>query len=168
MTKLTELDLEFDFSGAVNAYQFDSDELHGASNGQRVDFIAEYNDRYRFIEVKDPDHPEATNPEAFVAKFSQEKLVNSLAGKFRDTFFFKTQCSEYDQNKKIDYIVLLSCAAIEDAMMLTKQDLLHQKIPIQHARWTGKPEISCTLMNLQKYKEIFGSDSVRRISEGAE
>lgn len=166
MTKLIELDLEFDFSGAVNAYQFDSDELHGASTGQRVDFIAEYNDRYRFIEVKDPDHPEATNPEAFVAKFSQEKLVNSLAGKFRDTFFFKTQCSEYDPNKKIDYIVLLSCAAIDDAMMLTKQDLLHRKIPIQHANWSGQPVISCSLMNLQKYKELFGEESIRRISEG--
>ncbi len=168
MTKLTELDLEFNFSSAVNAYQFDSHELHGVSTGQRVDFITEYNDRYRFIEVKDPDYPEAVNPEAFVTKFNQEKLINSLAGKFRDTFFFKTQCTDYNSNKSIDYIVLLSCAAIDDAMMLNKQDLLHRKIPVQHAQWAGKPAISCALMNLQKYKEIFGEDSVRRISEGAE
>ena len=168
MTKLTELDLEFDFSNAENAYQFDSDELHGTSTGQRVDFVAEYDDRYRFIEVKDPDHPEATNPAAFLAKLSNEKLINSLAGKFRDTFFFKTLCAEYAPQKKIDYIVLLSCSAIDDAMMLTKQDQLHRKIPIQHAKWSGQPAISCSLMNLRKYKEIFGENSVRRISEGTE
>ena len=168
MTKLAELDLEFDFSNAVNAYQFDSDELHGTSTGQRVDFIAEYENCYLFIEVKDPDHPAATNPAAFLAKLSNEKLVNSLAGKFRDTFFFKTLCAEYDRQKKIDYIVLLSCSAIDDAMMLTKQDQLHRKIPIQHTQWSGQPTISCSLMSLQKYKELFGENSVRRISEGTE
>lgn len=168
MTKLIELDLEFDFETANNAFQFDSDELHGASTAKRVDFVAEYDDCYRFIEVKDPDQPGAANPAAFIRKFSSENLVNSLAGKFRETLFFRSLCADHDSDKKIEYIVLLSCEAIEPAMMLAKQDNLHRKIPIQHTQWTSNCAVRCVLMNLRQYKRIYGENSVRRISEGDE
>lgn len=168
MTKLTELDLEFDFETAINAIQFDLDEIHGTSTAKRVDFIAEYDNCYRFIEVKDPDNPSATNPLAFVRKFQSENLVDSLAGKFRDSLFFRTLCADNDTSKDIEYIVLLSCEAIEPAMMLAKQDILHRKIPIQHAQWTKASAVKCVLLNLSQYKRIYGEQSVRRISEGAE
>ncbi len=92
MNKLVELDLEFDFETANNALQFDSDELHGTSTAKRVDFVAEYEDCYRFIEVKDPDQPGVTNPAAFIRKFTSGELLDSLAGKFRDTVFFRSLC----------------------------------------------------------------------------
>lgn len=168
MTKLIELDLEFDFEAANNAFQFDSDEIHGTSTAKRVDFVAEYDDCYRFIEVKDPDQPDAANPAAFIRKFQSENLVNSLAGKFRDTLFFRALCADHDSNKKIEYVVLLSCEAIEPAMMMAKQDILHRKIPIQHSLWVNDSAVKCVLMNLRQYKRIFGETSVRRISEGAE
>lgn len=168
MTKLVELDLEFDFSDAVNAYQFDSDAIHATSTAKRVDFIAEYADCYRFIEVKDPDQPGATNPAAFLTKFRTGNLLDSLAGKFRDTVFFRSLCTDQDNDKKIEYIVLLSCEAIEPAMMLAKMDTLHRKIPIQHDTWCDQAATRCVLMNLQQYKNFFGENSVRRLSEGTE
>jgi hypothetical protein len=166
MTKLTELDLEFDFSDATGAFPFDSDELHGTSTAKRVDFIVEYSDCYRYIEVKDPDQPGAANATAFIKKFKSETLINSLAGKFRDTVFFRKLSSKHNNEKRIDYIVLLSCAALEPAMMMTKQDLLHRKIPIEHAEWILSPVANCVLMNLEQYKRRFGEQSVRRISDG--
>jgi hypothetical protein len=167
MTKLVELDLEFDFATANNAFQFDCDELHGTSSAKRVDFVAEFDDCYRFIEVKDPDQPDAVNPEAFITKFQSKNLVDSLAGKFRDTLFFRSLCVEHDRNKKIEYIVLLSCEALEPAMIMAKQDILHRKIPIQHAQWAENSAVRCVLINLSQYKRIYGETSVRRISEGA-
>jgi len=166
MTKLVEVDLEFDFSDAIHAFQFDSNELHGTSSAKRIDFIAEYDDCYRFIEVKDPDKPGAANPEAFIRKFKSQKLIESLAGKFRDTLFFRHLTSNHENEKRIDYIVLLSCAAIEPAMMMAKQDLLHRKIPIENSVWTKNPVANCVLMNLEQYKKSFGENSVRRISSG--
>jgi hypothetical protein len=165
MNKLIELDLEFDFSTANSAFKFDSDELHGTSTAKRVDFVAEYDDCYRFIEVKDPDIPSAFNPEAFIRKLQSENLVDSLAGKFRDTLFFRAQCADHDNSKKIEYVILLSCEAIEPAMMMAKQDILHRKIPIQHTLWTKNSAVKCVLMNLGRYKRVFGEASVRRISE---
>lgn len=169
MTKLTEDDLEFDFSDANQAIRFDCDTVHGdTSKAQRVDFIAEYDDHYRFIEVKDPDQPGASNPQAFFEKLRNQKLEKSLAGKFRDTLFFRHLTSEHNQNKSIKYVVLLSCTALEPAMLMAKQDLLFRDIPLENPAWWNNRVADCILVNLQQYKLLFGENSVRRISEGAE
>ena len=168
MTKLVELDLEFDFSDAIHAFQFDADELHGSSTAKRIDFIAEYDDCYRFIEVKDPDIPGATNPQSFLTKLNSGKLLTSLASKYRDTLFFRGLYTEHNETKPIKYIVLLSCEAIEPAMMLTKQDQLHRMIPVQHEQWSKNAAETCVLLNLQQYKSCFGQHSVRRISDGTQ
>ncbi|MBH9740668.1 hypothetical protein [Vibrio navarrensis] len=168
MSKLAEEDLEFDFSDARQAFRFDCDDLHGASSkAQRVDFIAEYDDYYLFIEVKDPDNPGASNPEAFMAKLRNQKLEKSLAGKFRDTLFFRHLTSEHNQNKSIKYVVLLSCTAIEPAMLMAKRDLLYREIPLENPAWRNHRVADCILVNLQQYRDLFGENSVRRISEGA-
>jgi len=57
MTVLSENDLEFDFRSAMEAIRFDDDALHNPNTIKRVDFIAEFNYRFIFIEVKDPDMP---------------------------------------------------------------------------------------------------------------
>jgi hypothetical protein len=169
MTLLVEKDLEFDFTDANHAFQFDSNELHGTSSkAQRVDFIAEYEDSYRFIEVKDPDHPESSNVLGFMEKFQNQTLVKSLAGKFRDTLFFRHLTPEHNQNKRIDYIVLLSCSALEPAMLMAKQELLYREIPLENPAWFSNPAANCVLLNLEQYKLTFGETSARRISEGAE
>lgn len=164
MTKLIEIDLEFDFSDAINAFQFDDDTYHGGSTVQRVDFIAEYEDCYRFVEVKDPDVPGAANVQGFVDKFKSGKLIQSLAGKYRDTLFFRTIQSKAD--KKIEYIVLLSMSSLDIPLLLAKQDELHKSIPFEHGQWPNKSASACVILNMQQWKKRFGENSVRRISDG--
>jgi len=163
VTKLVENDLEFDFSDAISAIQFDDDSTHGDNSMKRVDFIAEYEDGYRFIEVKDPDIPSADNSEGFLKKFQSGKLVSSLAGKYRDSILFRVLANKAD--KQFDYIVLLSMATLEPALLLTKQDQLHRSIPHNHAQWQLPSARSCVILNLEQYKNQFGVHSVRRISE---
>ena len=88
MTTIREIDLEFSFSGASDIIHFDCDKYHAGSTISHVDFIVEYDNCYLFIEVKDPDMPGAKNLNSFVEKMQSGKLVQSLADKFRDTFFF--------------------------------------------------------------------------------
>jgi len=164
VTTLIELDLEFDFSDAIDAIQFDDDATHGHSTMKRVDFIAEYEDCYRFIEVKDPDIPGATGQETFVNKLTSGTLVTSLAGKYRDSILFRYLAGKSD--KKIDYIVLLSMAALDPALLLNKQDELHRAIPLDHGEWRNPSARSCVVLNLAQYKNHFGEGSVRRISDG--
>lgn len=165
---IIEKDLEFNFSDALNAIQFDDIATHGHSSMKRVDFISEYDDYYRFIEVKDPDLPNATeeNKAQFLQDLMSGKLLNSFAGKYRDSFLFRQL--EGKNDKPVDYIVLLSMDSLDDALLMNKTDQLHREIPLTHSAWTGTSARSCVILNLQKYKELFGENSVRRISEGAE
>lgn len=163
-----EKDLEFDFGDAQNAMQFDDTQFHGHSSMKRVDFISEHETFYRFIEVKDPDIPAATeqNKADFLQELQSGKLINSFAGKYRDSLLFRHLQGKND--KPVDYIVLLSMSSLEPAMLLNKTDMLHREIPLNHNAWTGASARNCVILNLEQYKERFGDASVRRISEGAE
>lgn len=164
MTRLAEGDLEFDFGTAIEALRFDDDALHGQSTMKRVDFIAEYDDRFLFIEVKDPDNPAASNPEAFKTKFLTGNLVPELAGKYRDSLWFRALCGKV--SKPVHYVVLLSMSSLEPALLLSKQDELHRSLPITHKDWSIPFATACVVMNLDQYKRQYGANSVRRISDG--
>lgn len=165
MTTVQEIDLELDFPGANEVIHFDDDVYHGTSTVQRVDFIAVYDDRYVFVEIKDPDNPVAENVTAFEGKLNSGKLVQSLSGKFRDTLFFRSIQGKHDLS--VVYIVLLSMKKLDAALLLTKQDELRKSIPIRHADWTRDCAASCIILNVEQWKKRFGDQSIRRISEGA-
>ena len=164
MTVLSEDDLEFDFSLAIEAICFDDDALHKQSTMKRVDFIAEFADRFVFFEIKDPDNPVAANPGAFKQKLLSGNLIPDLAGKYRDSLWFRTLSGKAD--KPTHYIVLLSMASLEPALLLTKQDELQRSLPIKHPDWSAPCAQACVILNLDQYKKQFGEDSVRRLSAG--
>jgi len=164
MTKLTELDLEFDFNGSIEAIKFDEDSNHLGNTIKRVDFVVEYDDCYRFIEVKDPDIPGATDIDGFISKLKSGKLIQSLSGKYRDTLFFRTIQKKAD--KKIEYIVLLSMSKLEAPLLMNKQDELHRSIPFQHSDWSSNSVAVCVILNMQQWKKRYGENSIRRLSEG--
>jgi len=164
MTVLAEDDLEFDFSDAIKAIRFDDDVIHGKSTMKRVDFIAEYADRYIFLEVKDPDNPAAANPEAFRQKLLGGNLIPDLAGKYRDSLWFHTLCGKVE--KPIYYVVLLSMTSLDPALLLNKQDELHRCLPMNHRDWSKPFAQACVILNLEQYKRQFGLHNVRRKSAG--
>lgn len=165
MTTVQEIDLELTFTGAKSVIRFDDDAYHGPSTAQRVDFIAEYEGRDIFVEIKDPDNPAAEKPEAFEQKLRSGKLVQSLSGKFRDTLFFRTIQGKGD--REIIYIALISMEKLDNALLLAKQDELKKSIPLSHADWERDCATSCIVLNCAQWKKQFGDHSLRRISEGA-
>ena len=164
MTVLVENDLEFDFSSAMEAIKFDADALHNPSTMKRVDFIAEYTDRFVFLEIKDPDQPGAANPEAFKTKLLTGNLIPDLARKYRDSYWF---CNNRGKvTKPIHYVVLISMASLEPALLLAKQDELKKSLPITHKDWPAPCAAGCAILNLDQYKKQFGANSVRRMGAG--
>ncbi|ATG92545.1 hypothetical protein [Methylomonas koyamae] len=164
MTVLVENDLEFDFSSALEAIVFDNDALHNPSTMKRVDFIAEFNDRFVFLEIKDPDQPGAANPEAFKKKLLTGNLIPDLAGKYRDSSWFQTLSGK--NTKPFHYVVLLSMASLDPALLLAKQDELKRSLPITHTDWSEPCSAGCVILNLEQYNRQFGANSVRRLSAG--
>lgn len=164
MTVLAENDLEFDFSSALEAIIFDDDALHTPSTIKRVDIIAEYTNRSIFLEIKDPDQPGAANPQAFKDKLLTGNLIPELAGKYRDSYWFRSHSGKV--TKPIHYIVLISMASLDSALLLAKQDELKKSLPITHKDWSAPCAVGCAILNLDQYKKLFGVNSVRRRSNG--
>lgn len=165
MTTVQEIDLELSFPNAKKVVHFDDSGYHGNSTIKRVDFVAEYETHYLFVEIKDPDIPTAVNPAGFAEKLNSAELVQSLAGKFRDTLFFRSIQGKNDLD--VVYVVLLSMRSLDAALLLAKQDELKRSIPIRHTDWTRDCATSCIILNAEQWKTRFGDESIRRISGGA-
>lgn len=165
MTKFIEDDLEFDFSWADLSENFDCNTRHSGHEMKRVDFIVEKGDQRFFIEIKDPDHPQAgQNLEDNRKKFLSGNLVNELGGKYRDSLLFKTLCNVHQ--KELHYIVLFSMKSMDPALLMARNDALKKAIPITHKEWGMEMATSCLILNIEQFKKKFGEQSVRRISEG--
>ena len=164
MRTLQEGDLIFDFSSYEKYERFDCETLHGnKSDMKKVDFILESENKHIFLEVKDPDVPEAANVEKFKRALNDGSFVRELAGQYRDSLLFSMLRGSL--TKPISYIVLLSMEKLDDALVLHKIDELKKAIPITHKRWKNDSAASCTILKLDKYKEVFGDGSVWRASD---
>lgn len=90
----------FDFKNALNAFKFDEANqslptYHGVTSLKAVDIIAEFEDYYIFVEIKDYTQNQ----------FKYKKLKNYLKYKFRDTFLYRYAENKVD--KPIRYLCLL-------------------------------------------------------------
>ncbi len=160
---LIENDLQFEFNDIENEEKFDRDEIREKSNLKTVDFLVEYNDCYRFIEVKDLDCPNPQNPDEFMKKFKSGSLIESLAMKYRDSKFYLLHTKR--PIKKYQYLVLIASKNIDSAMLLNKQEQLKAKIPIEHKNWDKASLDVCAILNIDKWKKCYGENSIKRISD---
>ena len=92
MIEFTEGNLKISFPRSMKAERFDDPKTHGLTHCMKaVDFIVEKANFTLFIELKDPDHPQAKekNMKAFIKKFSSGSLDEELKYKYRDTFLYR-------------------------------------------------------------------------------
>jgi hypothetical protein len=159
-----EEDLLFDFRPFLKWERFDDVSIHGTlSSMKRVDFIIEKVDHVIFLEVKDPDIPGAKNIMQFRQDFQGGSLIPELAGKYRDTLLFTQLRGGYE--KPINYVVLLSMASLDEALILNRTDALKSSIPISHRQWLQDSVNSCVILKLDAYKRVYGDQSVWRHSD---
>lgn len=164
MRTLQEEDLIFDISSSINAEKFDDNAIHGASSTmKRIDFIIENKDNVIFLEIKDPDMPGAANPKKLKQDLQGGSLIPELAGKYRDSLLFTRLRGGFE--KPINYVVLISMASLDDALILNKTDVLRSAIPISHEQWDQDCAYSCVILKLDAYKKAFGDGSVWRASD---
>ncbi|WP_339743379.1 hypothetical protein [uncultured Rubinisphaera sp.] len=161
----TEEDLIFDFDYAFNKpnTRFETKYLRDKTSIRPVDFLLELDDRYRFIEIKDPDCPNPVNPEKFEQDMASGEIIEDLSRKFRDSYFFFSLQSK--PRKEVEYVVLISWSKMDSAAMLSRTDLLRRTIPWTNGSFQNSPLVHCIVMNMEAWKEKFGDGSVWRVSE---
>ena len=170
--------IEFNFTDAVNAFVFDETDpskptFHGAPM-KAVDVIAELQEAYIFIEVKDFNEPEyydirgrkpisiqdmtLENPILLSDPHANFKwLKNYLKYKYRDSFLYRYAEGKVD--KPVHYICLLS---LETGLNISVAKALQKELPVVppqtkrgHVRWTRNIVESCTVLNIEKWNKEY-------------
>ncbi|MER9202957.1 hypothetical protein NKH74_27840 [Mesorhizobium sp. M0933] len=166
---------DFCFTDAIDAFVFDEKDsakqtYHGAPM-KGVDIVAEFNEAYVYIEVKDYDDPTiydlanaATEEERQARQDSFRWLKNYLKYKFRDSYLYRH--AEQKVEKPVHYICLMT---FDNALNSRMQKSLKQELPVGKAspRWVQVLATSCQVMNLQKWNENFPKWPVTRVPAAA-
>lgn len=162
---LTERELKFDFSNAIQAFKFDEKDqtsayYHGATHcGMKaVDFIVERECDWLFVEVKDYCHPRAS-----VNVLDELKLRSALIMKYKDTFLYRWAEGLID-DKPINYVCLVELN--DDALILNLMDNLKKRLPIglPSKRWKNKLLNSVIVVNIAMWNANFSEYPVIRVS----
>ena len=166
---LTEGDLQLTINGAIAARKFDDDSSHELSHCMKaVDFIVEYPDFYPFIELKDPQNPNASPPSQkdFIQRFKSGQLDEDLKLKFRDSFLYEWAAGRAD-DKPVHFLVLIALASLRQADLDRRTGALQKKLPLHgppSGSWIRPPVRSCTVFNITAWNKRFSDLTVTRLS----
>lgn len=162
---LEEEDILIDFQTIVAGEKFDDEARHGLSHCMKaVDFVIETPSKILFVEIKDPQHPQAQSKERkkFLDGLTSGALIRgTLTTKARDTFLYQFGLGEaHRHGKPIHYYVLIAQDTLDSAQLSNLTDSLRASIPTigPHNKPWVTPFISeCAIFNLKTWNERFPS-----------
>ena len=167
MTTISEGTLQLTLPARAKSYKFD-DSTHGLSHCMKaVDFIVELDDRYLFVEFKDPQHPSSQqrNRDKFIREFLAGNLDEDFKYKYRDSFLYQWASEKID--KPIYYFVLVALDTLTEAELITRTDALKNAIPIEgppSGRWKNKIVAGCAVFNINSWNKALSNYPVSRIT----
>ena len=167
MTVLEEGDLRLEIPEGKSGRKFDGSQ-HGLSHCMAaVDWIVDLGDRIWFIEVKDPDDPDAmaySKREKFLQSLSTDKYTRQLVTKFRDSFLYEWACERIDS--PVDYFVIIASRSLEAAQLLPYTDQLKRTLPVNTpVSWTRSIADRCIVFNIDTWNRQFTDYRLYRASE---
>ncbi len=167
MTVLVEGNLQITIQNAISARRFDDPDTHGLSHCMKaVDFVVEFSDYYLFIEIKDPQHPDAPERETnrFARSFLSGELDDDLRFKYRDSLLYKW--AEERADKPVDYLVLIALDRLGPSDLLDRQEELQRILPLQRPGpqpWPRPLVRSCGVFNIESWNRSFPALRVSRL-----
>lgn len=168
MTVFNEGELQLTVHGAVDARKFDDNDVHGLSHCMKaVDFVIELDDRYLFVEFKDPQSSRSGEAErkAYIRNFQAGRLDEDLKHKYRDSFLYEFAAGRAD--KPIDYLILIALNTLTDPLLRARKRQLERKLPVRgpEGRAWPRPFVrSCTVFNIDSWNRHLPKYPVERRS----
>ncbi|SQD78320.1 hypothetical protein [Moritella yayanosii] len=164
----------FEFTDALEAFVFDEKDkskptFHGAPM-KGVDIVAEFDEAYVYIEIKDYQDEFASaydiqnfesDDELKEKRRAFKWLKNYLKYKYRDSYLYRH--AEDKVEKPIHYICLLN---FDNALNLKFTKSLKQELPIgrKSRRWNKSLAQSCRVLNIDRWNEHFPKWPVSKIA----
>ena len=170
--KLRERDIEIEFTDAIDAMVFDQMKVdqpnyHGIGEMHRVDFVVEFDEKILFVEIKDPQNPNARAEglKKFQEKLNDGTLSETFASKFIDSFFYRW--AEDKLSKTVHY---LSLVTLDSEVLPNFSDEIANKIPSfdkNSNRWIRHPVGNCQVFNIETWNENFPKWPATRLAADA-
>jgi hypothetical protein len=131
-----------------------------------VDFIVEEQQRTLFIELKDPEHPNAKpkNRSDFINRFRSGGLDDDLKYKYRDSFLYEWASGR--TQKPIYFLVLIGIAHLTDVELLVRMQDLKRKLPLHgppSGVWTQNIIAGCMVFNIKAWNRSLPHFPVSRV-----
>ena len=167
MTVHREGSLQITINNAIDVRKFDDVE-HGLSHCMKaVDFVIELPDRYLFIEVKDPQDPQAPSEagEQFIQRFQSGQIDEEFKYKYRDSFLYEWASGRAD--KPVFFLVLIALDSLAAPLLLNRKRELERKLPLRGpgARpWTRPIVNDCDVFNIDSWNRNLPEYPVSRLT----
>jgi len=164
-----EADLTVDLSSAGNAKRV-KNEFYPSPGWKDVDYIFTDSNITFFLELKDPDDPNAIlHPERtiFLDNLKSGNLDSELSYKFRDTFLNEL-LSGNRKKGRIIYCVLIAAISLTTVELQIRQTNLRRCLPIQlpeMTNWNDYIADDCLFFNLSTWKQHFPQFPIYRKSQ---
>ena len=159
--------VQFDFSNAIDVF-----EPHELANMYSeylsdVDFVVEDKEKLICLEYKNSNVKNASNPQAFQNKITQETFCNKMAKKFYGTMFLVWACNKNQANKPVQYVFLMETnPEIDNALKKRLISKLTSRLPF---KYKNENEVhrhvidEFHLVNLDEWKEMYPQYSIEYI-----
>lgn len=167
--RLTERDIQIEFTDAVDALEFDQMDkskpnYHGIGEMHRVDFVVEFKEAILFVEIKDPGSPKAQKRglDKFYGELTDGTLSSTFASKFVDSFFYR-----WAENKLSKTVYYLCLVTLDGELLPNLSDEIARKIsPVgkNSDRWCRHPVQNCQVFNIDSWNENFPKWPVTRLA----
>ena len=166
MTVLTEGNLQITINNAASTRKFDGP-CHGLSYCMKaVDFVVEFPDHYLFIEIKDPQDPQASLQATadYYRRFTSGQIDEDFKYKYRDTFLYEWAAGR--ANKPIDYLILIAVNTLKLAHLHSRTRDMERKLPLlgpASGQWTRPIVRNCYVLNITSWNRHFPQYPVTRL-----
>ncbi len=168
MTVMTEGNIKMNFPQYADVRRFDGP-THRLSHCsmKAIDFIVELTDRVLFIEIKDPQDPQA-NPNSSnktIAEFQSGEMDEIFKLKFRDSFIYEW-ASDNLKKKPIHFYVLIGIETLDKALLLNRTNSLKTKLPVRSVSegiWKKHIAEECLVFNIETWNQFLPNFLVSRI-----
>ena len=167
MTVLREGNLQITINNAIAARKFDDEDSHGLSHCMKaVDFVVELPDRYLFIEVKDPQNPEAPSEAGnqFIQRFQSGQIDEDFKYKYRDSFLYEWAAGRAD--KPVHYLILIALDTLTEPLLLRRKRDMERKLPLQgpvSVPWHRPIVQACGVFNIDSWNRNLPEYPVSRL-----
>ncbi|WP_419840464.1 hypothetical protein [Candidatus Poriferisodalis sp.] len=153
---------------AAKIRRFDAQNSHALLGAMKaVDFVIEETNYTIFLELKDPDNPQASNANRadFAKKLYSGSLDQDLKYKYRDSYLYEWSCGNI--RKPALYIVVIQFQPFVSAHRMVRQDRLREQLPARSqapAAWQQYYLEDVLVLDCSGWNQRFPNFRIERIS----